>query len=102
MIRKNSIGGGNYNNTASPLSTSASKKNGLALCFSAIAAVVFCALSTACSPDDGSIVQDAPFTSPTDSTTQSGGGGFIFDDDDEPAITIPLDGMEKNIIFKIS
>lgn len=94
MFQKKSIGGGNYNNTASPISTSVSKKSGLSLCISAIAAVVLCALSTACSPDDGPIVQDEPSTSPTDSTTQSGGGGFIFGDDDEPAITIPLDGME--------
>lgn len=93
MSHKNSIGGGNYNNTMYPLSTSVSKKSGLSLCISAIAAVVLCALSTACSPDDEPVVQDAPFTSPTDSTTQSGGGGFIFGDD-EPAITIPLDGME--------
>lgn len=64
------------------------------MCISAIAAVVLCGLSTACSPDDGPIVQDAPPASPADSTTHSGGGGIIFDDDDEPAITIPLDGME--------
>lgn len=94
MIRKNSIGGGNYNNTMYPLSTSVSKKSGLSLCISAIAVVVLCGLSTACSPDDGPIVQEEPTASPADSTTQSGGGGIIFDDDDEPAITIPLDGME--------
>lgn len=94
MIRKISIGGGNYNNTMYPLSSSVSKKSGLSLCISAIAAVVLCALSTACSPDDGPIVQEEPTASPADSTTQSGGGGIIFDDDDEPAITIPLDGME--------
>lgn len=94
MSHQNSIGGGNYNNTASPLSSSVSKKSGLALCISAIAAVVLCALSTACSPGDGPIVQEESPASPADSTTQSGGGGFIFDDDDEPAITIPLDGME--------
>lgn len=94
MIRKNSIGGGNYNNTMYPLSSYASKKSGLSLCISAIAAVVLCALSTACSPDEGPIVQEESPASPADSTTQSGGGGIIFDDDDEPAITIPLDGME--------
>lgn len=93
MIRKNSIGGGNYNNTMYLLSSSVSKKSGLSLCISAIAAVVLCALSTACSPDEGPIVQEESPTSPTDSTTQSGGGGYIFGDD-EPAITIPLDGME--------
>lgn len=94
MSKKKSIRGSNYNNTMYPLSSSESKKSGLSLSISAIAAVVLCALSTACSPDDGPIVQDAPFTLPTDSTTKSGGGGFIFDDDDESAITIPLDGME--------
>lgn len=76
------------------LSTSVSKKSGLSLCISAIAAVVLCALSTACSPDEGPIVQEESPASPADSTTQSGGGDFIFGDDDEPAITIPLDGME--------
>ena len=94
MSQQNSIGGGNYNNTMYPLSTSVSKKSGLSLCISAIAAVVLCALSTACSPDDGPIVQEESPASPADSTTQSGGGGFNFGDDDEPAITIPLDGME--------
>ena len=76
-----------------PLSTSVIKKSGLSLCISAIAAVVLCGLSTACSPDDGPIVQDAPSATPADSTTHSGGGGFIFGED-EPEITIPLDGME--------
>lgn len=76
-----------------PLSSSVSKKSGVSLCISAIAAVVLCALSTACSPDDAPIVQEESPAFPADSTTQSGGGGFIFGDD-EPAITIPLDGME--------
>lgn len=57
-------------------------------------AVFLCFLSVACSPDDGPILQDKPFASPTDSTTQSGDGDFIFGDD-EPEITIPLDMKSK-------
>ena len=90
----NSIGGGNFDNTELTLSALVCIKRWLSLCIGAMAAVFLCFLSVACSRDDEPILQDKPFASPTDSTTQSGGSGFIFGDD-EPEITIPLDLKHK-------
>lgn len=90
------FGGGNSERTELVQPHTSSPKGRLSLCISAMAAVLLCVLSLACSPDDEPIEQDKPLAAPTDSLTHAGGGGFEFDTDDDPSISIPLNPTQKN------
>lgn len=95
-ITYNPIRGGNSERTELVQPHTSSPKGRLSLCISAMAAVLLCVLSLACSPDDEPIEQDKPLAAPTDSLTHPGGGGFEFDTDDDPSISIPLNPTQKN------
>lgn len=95
-IQSESGGGGNSERTELVQPHTSFPKGRLSLCISAMAAVLLCVLSLACSPDDEPIEQDKPLAAPTDSLTHAGGGGFEFDTDDDPSISIPLNPTQKN------